>query len=156
MSRTPAQRKVWRETSKAPSNSATYRTWVKLRERCDRKADRYYHRYGGRGIRYCSRWKSFANFVADMGIRPEGMTLDRIDHDGDYTPENCRWATMTEQQRNRCSNKLTPAAAASIKERLAAGELASSLANEHHVSTALVYQIKYGQKWKTPEPRSSH
>jgi hypothetical protein len=80
----------------------THRSWTAMKKRClDRNAADY-HRYGGRGIKVCDRWKhSFENFLADMGERPEGRTLDRIDNEGDYAPANCRWSTNVEQGRNK-------------------------------------------------------
>ena len=76
-----------------------------MRDRCLNPNNPFYKYYGGRGITICARWDNFANFVTDMGDRPEGMTLDRIDNDKGYSPENCRWTTKSQQQQNQQMNR---------------------------------------------------
>lgn len=78
----------------------TYRSWRMMRTRCQNPNYDGFHDYGGRGITVCPEWNAFEGFLADMGERPEGTTLDRIDVDGNYEPGNCRWATVSEQNRN--------------------------------------------------------
>lgn len=86
------------------NRTLTWRSWRGMRGRCLNKNASDYPRYGGRGVKICDRWGEFENFLEDMGERPEGMTLDRIDSNGNYEPSNCRWATAQQQQENLLKN----------------------------------------------------
>lgn len=82
--------------------NSTFTSYRNMKERCNNPNYIGFHNYGGRGITVCDRWEeSFDNFLEDMGERPEGMSLDRIDVNGNYEPSNCRWATNKEQARNK-------------------------------------------------------
>lgn len=85
--------------------SPTYLSWLSMKRRCNTPDPRNRKWYFDKGIKYCDRWSDFTNFLKDMGERPEGMTLDRIDSDKDYSPDNCRWATAKQQIANRSNMK---------------------------------------------------
>jgi hypothetical protein len=82
-----------------------YKVWSEMKQRCNNPNKWQFRLYGGRGITYCKEWEAFAGFIADMGPRPDGATLDRINVDGNYEPANCRWADKITQANNASSNR---------------------------------------------------
>lgn len=91
--------------SRKAARTPTYISWMNMIQRTSNRKNPAWKDYGGRGITVCERWRDFANFLADMGERPAGLTLDRIDNDRGYEPGNCRWATWTEQRLNQRNRK---------------------------------------------------
>lgn len=89
-----------------------YSTWISMRDRCNNPRNRHYKNYGGRGVKVCDRWMDhahgFENFLSDMGDRPKGCSLDRIDNNGNYSPENCKWSNKVEQNLNKRTSRSVP------------------------------------------------
>lgn len=85
-------------------NVSTYECWMNMKTRCSNPKYERFDRYGGRGVAVCARWMSFENFIADMGSKPDDLTLERKDNDGNYEPGNCYWGSRRAQARNRVSN----------------------------------------------------
>ena len=99
------------------THTPEYRVWDHLKQRCLNPANDRFGDYGGRGISVCDRWiNSFENFLSDMGERPSGTSIDRIDCDGNYTPENCRWATPKEQSGNLRSARMFNGKKSSLRQ----------------------------------------
>ena len=95
------------KTTHGMSKTPEYKAWYDMKDRCFNLNRKYYSHYGGRGIKVCDRWLNFENFLADMGSRPTAKySLDRIDNDGDYQKDNCKWSTRVEQENNKRSNRL--------------------------------------------------
>jgi hypothetical protein len=96
---------IERQTKHGKCFTLAYKSWASMKQRCLNTNAPKYPIYGGRGIMICERWMMFENFLADMGERPEGMTLDRIDNEGHYEPSNCRWADIETQNNNKVRNQ---------------------------------------------------
>lgn len=136
-----------RRVSHGLGGTPTYRSWYSMLQRCTNPRDLGWPSYGGRGIKVCEAWLTIEGFVRDMGIRPYGMSIDRIDPHGHYEPGNCRWATETEQNRNRTNNVINPEKLQAIKQDLNAGLSQKQAAEKHGVSQSTVSRASRGVTW---------
>jgi hypothetical protein len=140
------------------SNHPLYDTWAAMMQRCYYLKAIGYRNYGGRGIRVCDRWHAVENFIADMDPKPAGMTLDRKDNDGNYEPDNCRWATWTEQARNK-RTPLEPHEPAQIRWLHSLGYAHHLIAGMFQTGINTVSQVVrntryHDPNYTPPEPRT--
>ena len=132
------------------TETPTHNSWWSMLERCTKPKHKDYALYGGRGIVVCERWSLFENFLADMGERPPGMTLDRVDVNGNYEPGNCRWATAKQQALNRrrsSRTKLTEADVRRIREMGSEGVSQRQIALAIGQSRGCVEHVLAGTTW---------
>ena len=127
--------------------SQTYQSWQAMLARCRYVERDVAGKHAARGISVCDRWSSFEAFLADMGERPAGTTLDRIDNNGHYEPGNCRWATPREQARNRRNARLTFETAVQVAIARLAGERAKDISDRFGISESLPREIAKGRAW---------
>lgn len=132
------------------SRPPEYRSWESMRARCYNPNDKKYHRYGGRGITICDKWNTFLGFLEDMGPKPSRLhTLDRVNNDLGYCPENCRWSGPVQQGRNKSSTVLNPEAVKVIRHfsstrGFGIGALLSRL---YKVTRSTISAVKYNRLW---------
>lgn len=136
-----------RENNRAIDYPREYEVWTSIKKRCQNKKSLSYRYYGARGIKICDRWnESFLAFLHDMSPFPNGMQIDRIDNDGDYCKENCRWVTCAENNRNRRSTKLTREDVIEIRSCFHMSNKETS--EKYGIHESHVYGILKERKWK--------
>jgi len=135
-------------TTHGMANSKEYMVWDSMIRRCHNANHKAYSSYGARGITVCPEWRSFSGFFADMGHQPKGLTLERIDNSKGYAKDNCKWATITEQARNRRSTKLSMEKVKEVRELLAAGLTQQKVAEHVGVSRSNIGHVAQKTTWR--------
>jgi len=135
-------------TSHGMSGSSEYRVWDAMVRRCHNPSHHAFKHYGARGIKVCDKWKTFGGYFEDMGNRPHGLSLERIDNSLGYFKENCKWATATEQARNRRTTKLDEIKVVQIKRMLENGVTQSAIAAQFDVTRGAIGHIACGATWR--------
>jgi hypothetical protein len=116
--------------------------------RCHNSNHHAFKDYGARGIQVCDKWRTFEGFFDDMGNQPNGMTLERKDNSAGYSKDNCKWATVTEQARNRRSTKLSESKVVEIKRMLENRVSQSAIAEQFGVTRSAIGHISCGATWR--------
>ncbi len=136
-------------TTHGKTNSLAYKSWEGMMQRCYNPKNNAYRLYGGKGIKVCPLWRdSFEAFYKDMGERPIGLTIERIDSTEDYTPENCKWATYTEQGRNTSRVKLSVEKVTEIRVLSATGLSGGKISRLFGVNASTINNVLAGKTWK--------
>jgi hypothetical protein len=131
--------------------SPVYRAWEHMLERCENPRCKSYRLYGAKGVTVCERWHSYDNFCQDMGPRPPGHSIDRIDSNGNYEPSNCRWATIQQQNQNTSKNVFTEEDVRQVKCLHRLGIASRWIAKTFKVGHDAVSYVVRGRTWTNVE-----